>query len=235
MARHFITTASMAAIAIAAAGSASAADLDQIIYSPQVNRTVPVEIGNGWYLRGDIGYSFETDGEDADGLTASELDSEWSGGIGVGYQFTDFFRGDLTADYSEGEFDGSAGAISGTSDLETIGLMANAYIDLGTFVGITPYIGAGAGVTRTEFGPADLSPAGIGTIDGETDWRFTYALMAGASYDLTSNLKLDVGYRFTDVAGGDLYSGEILGAAVDGDDDGFTKHEVRAGLRYMLW
>ena len=250
--RLSMTTAITVAGAFAAlsAGTAFAADLDEIIYSPQVDRTVPVEIGNGWYLRGDIGYSVETDGEGDDysvggvpgGFDDSRIDSEFSGSIGVGYQFTDFLRADVTADYSEGDFTGSSasgpcavlGPCSAEADLDTIGLMANAYVDLGTFVGITPYLGAGIGATHTDWGPVTVTSDATGlsaTLTGERDWRLTYALMAGASYDLSKSLKLDLGYRYSNVAGGDFFAGD----GVEGDDDGFSKHEIRAGLRYMLW
>jgi opacity protein-like surface antigen len=35
-----------------------------------------------------------------------------------------------------------------TQGFDQYGFMANGYVDLGTFVGFTPYVGAGAGVTR---------------------------------------------------------------------------------------
>ena len=54
-------TSCIAALAGLAA-SAQAADLDEIIYAPELPMTQPVEIGSGWYLRGDLGYSVETRG-----------------------------------------------------------------------------------------------------------------------------------------------------------------------------
>ncbi len=41
-------------------GSALAADLDNIINAPQEDPYVPVEIGTGWYIRGDISYDLAT-------------------------------------------------------------------------------------------------------------------------------------------------------------------------------
>ena len=55
--------------------------------------------------------------------------------------------------------------------------------------------------------------------------------MAGASIDLTSRVKLDFGYRFSDVAGGAAFSA----GAMDVRDDGLRKHEFRIGLRVPLW
>jgi opacity protein-like surface antigen len=44
------------------AAPAHAADLDEIIYAKELPVTKPVEIGSGWYLRGDLGYSVQTRG-----------------------------------------------------------------------------------------------------------------------------------------------------------------------------
>ena len=40
---------------------------------------------------------------------------------------------------------------------------------------------------------------------GEDGWRFTYALMAGVAYDLSNNFKLDVGYKYRSIDGGDMF------------------------------
>ncbi len=209
------------AAACTVAAPAVAADIDSIIYAPEIDRRVPVEVGNGWYLRGDLGYAIEMDGE-VGGVLDGEIESDFSGSAGVGYRFTDWFRADATFDYSEGNLDSPLFDV----DLAAYGLMANAYADLGTFVGVTPYIGAGIGTTYLEYDSPDV--LGVG---GRDDWRFTWALMAGASYDLTKSLKLDVGYRYLNVAEGEALS--LAGVTVD--DDGYEKHEIRAGLRYSLW
>ena len=79
---------SVAAIAFAALpAAASAADLDQIMLAPELPLTRPVEVGSGWYLRGDIGYAIETSGDAADyrlydPLTEQLLADDWAGQIG---------------------------------------------------------------------------------------------------------------------------------------------------------
>jgi opacity protein-like surface antigen len=168
MIKQLWMTGMAALVAAGAAGTAKAADLDRIIYAPELNRTVPVEIGNGWYLRGDIGYSVDTSSDRA--FDDWRLDSDFSGGLGVGYQFTDFLRADVTADYTEGDVDGRfAGDINPfSSDFRAYTLLANAYVDLGTFVGFTPYVGAGAGGTYVDYAP--YFSAGLET-PGGADWR----------------------------------------------------------------
>lgn len=259
--------------------SAQAADMDQVIYAPDLPMTQPVEIGTGWYLRGDLGYSVKTRGAATNysifsagpplsytsaPFNSSSLDSDWSGTLGVGYNFTDYLRGDMTFDFTEGTFAGTsssaapcvAGAPVGSTCASTdsqgfkqYGVMANAYVDLGTFAGFTPYLGAGAGMTRVAWdGLTSVNRCvGVGcgaptttTSAGEDDWRFTYALMAGMSYDLTKDLKVDLGYKYSKVKDGGQagYGAAAIAAGATGarvSDNGFEKHEVRVGLRYSLF
>ncbi len=142
------------------AAPAHAADLDEIIYAKELPVTKPVEIGSGWYLRGDLGYSVQTRGPatsysvfsagppstyTSTAYDSSSLDSDWSGSLGVGYNFTDYLRGDLTFDFTKGTFSGAtsstaacAGLATGqcasadTQGFDQYGFMANGYVDLGT-------------------------------------------------------------------------------------------------------
>jgi len=261
---------SVAAVASAALPSiASAADLDEILLAPELPMTRPVEVGTGWYLRGDIGYSVDTssDGPSFRVYTGTPsygsgnfhddtIDSDWSGSAGFGYHFSDWLRADVTAEYMKGSFSDRLGVPCTTAspvgecafhqDFEAWGFMANGYVDLGTFAGFTPYVGAGAGVMSVNWDNLDLrcvnslACTAEGSSRGRHDWRFAYQLSAGLAYAITRNLKLDVGYRYFDVAGGDMFDfnggDQALGASgIQGTDDGFSKHEIRAGLRYEIW
>lgn len=273
------------AIAILAALSAPAisADLDDIVYAPMLPETKPVEIGSGWYLRGDIGYTASESGAagsysvfdagppesyTSTPFASSDLKTDWSASIGVGYAFTDYLRADATVEFGSGRFSGNsvsadpcpvdpvAGtscAFSDSADYKGYGLMANAYFDLGTFAGFTPYVGGGLGMTQVRWD--DLSRtnrcvdggttcaaaiAGATSHPGETEWRFTYALMAGFSYDITDQLKLDLGYRYQNIDSDAMFgydsASRLAGATgVQAYDDGIESHEIRAGLRYELW
>jgi opacity protein-like surface antigen len=253
---------SLAAALIAFAGlPAYAAD---IIEPPIVEAPPPViepvaEFG-GWYIRGDIDYHWSdlrgteyiTYGVDAFGnplpgtssFDTAELDGAWSLGAGVGYQITRYLRADLTADYwFSADFNGSTtgvcnGVVCTSTDTSSYSawlLLANAYVDLGTYHGFTPYVGAGIGGAYVKWD--DLhNTIGPDTIvhEGSSNWRFAWALMAGTSYCLTNNLKLDVGYRYTNINGGRMFElAPTTGpGAGPGFDDGFNVHEARAGLRY---
>ena len=241
--------------------SGYAADL----YEPQVIEAPAQEVAvvetGGWYLRGDTGWSFNKmrgahyfpNGTNVSSDFASaRLKSGFVVGGGVGYQITDHFRADATLDYMfksnfRGSTIGSCGAAPNCTSrdiasLTALSLLANAYVDFGTYGSITPYVGAGIGGTYVRWG--DLKNTSCETTDptncdptithrGKKSWRFTYALMAGASVDVTCNLKADIGYRFRHVTKGDMF-GFVGGAGGPGYDKGFYSHEARAGLRYSF-
>ncbi len=175
----------------------------------------------------------------------TELKSTFSIGAGVGYQLNRYFRTDLTIDYwSKSKFkgstsdDGNYGCGSPTIPCQSVDrakmsalvLLANAYVDLGTWNGLTPYVGAGIGGAHIKWGDLENDAnVGYAVHKGSKNWRFAYALMAGASYCLTENTMIDAGYRFSRINGGRMF--EYNGAG-PGFDKGFNTHEVRAGLRY---
>jgi opacity protein-like surface antigen len=255
LSKHVIAGALLLAVA-GFSHSAVAADLTPPPpEAPSVPEIVPPSTG-GWYLRGDIGYSwpkfrkatYGTPGcegcggsEPGTNVLHGDLKGSFLAGGGVGYQFTDYFRADVTADYmTRSKFEGHtygtgcddvACASDERAKFSALSILANAYVDLGNFNGITPYIGAGIGGTRVKW--SDLDDVRHGkSQDGAANWRFTYAVMAGASIDLTSNLKLDAGYRFRHINGGKMFEGdEWIG---DGRDKGMNVHDVRVGLRYQF-
>ncbi|WP_159586161.1 outer membrane protein [Chelativorans xinjiangense] len=247
----------VAAAAFAFATGAYAAD----IYEPPVVEMPPPPFvekevaAGGWYLRGDINYHWSklrgteyiTYGPPpgTDDFDNTDLDGAMSLGAGVGYQMTRYLRTDFTADYwFKSDFRGTTSGECGDppvpctstdkSAYSALLLMANAYVDLGTYRGVTPYVGAGIGGAYVKWD--DLE----NTIDGDTDvhrgaknWRFAWSLMAGASYCLTENLQLDAGYRFSRIEGGRMFEESGFGVG-PGYDDGFNVHEARAGLRYSF-
>lgn len=240
---HRVRSFATVALLLSTACLAHAAD-EALLSAPEVTiSSEPVQTGP--YLRADIGIAAHRDDGSPDllitggrsGFDDDRFDRPLSGSFGVGDRLTDILRADLTVDLFEGRFTGtSADAVGGTADyradMRATGLMANGYVDLATLAGFTPYIGAGVGATYVDWHDVSMSDvAGTFGRDGEDSWRFTYALMAGASYDLTDRLKLDVSYRYSDIADGTMFTG----AGERGRDDGLSRHEVRAGLRFSLY
>ncbi len=235
--------------ALMACQTAFAADVYQAEPQPAFVDQAPevsVQEASGWYLRGDVGYSFNRSrGADFDrafaGPTIQRLsfgdrslkDSFVVGG-GVGYQINNHLRTDLTFDYmAKSKFSGVAPELNrADSAMRAYALMANAYVDLGTYGRITPYLGAGIGGAYVKWDK--LSSCGNCEIDGEGNWRFAYGLMAGASIDVTCNLKADVGYRFRQIGSGSMFGTSGSGLTSGGRDKGITSHEVRVGGRYVF-
>jgi opacity protein-like surface antigen len=276
--RHILAIA----LSLGLATPAFAFDTPPPIDAPEY--TGSIAAASGWYIRGDLGYDLKLNGDKPtyssfDAGTAeftektfdkSRFGKDFSIATGAGYQFNDFLRSDLTVDYFSTDFKGKSGwespctHVTGKGaygncsyrqqDLSALGLLANGYVDLGTYMGLTPYVGAGAGVSYVKWGDAQeryLCTASSGKYcnginyktakkEGADSWRFTYALMAGVSYDVAPSIKLDIGYRYSKVGSGDMlnYSSfeKDLGAfGMKGKDKGFDRSEIRAGLRMTGW
>ncbi len=153
-------------------------------------------------------------------------------------------------------------------------LLANGFFDVGTWHGITPYVGAGVGAAYTitnetvnYINDSDGSPyratltlpqgypstfySPIGPLQGsplnpqphynygpqnwdysltKTKLSFAFALMAGISYDLTENAKLDIGYRYVNFGS---WSGLVSPSGWFFNNP-LTTQEIRVGLRYQI-
>ncbi|MFC0244092.1 outer membrane protein [Falsochrobactrum ovis] len=247
------------AMLMVAAMPSQAADFIEPVPEPVPEVVVAPPAVSGWYIRGDLGYSWskfkKADYATIDNCVGcggsrtfgsntlhGDLKGSFLLGGGVGYQVTDYFRTDLTLDYmTRSKFEGNTFGANCNGNIDcaseerghysALSILANVYVDLGNFSGVTPYVGAGIGGTRVKW--ADLKDVRYGgTQEGATNWRFTYALMAGATVDLTHNLKLDAGYRYRHVNGGKMFEGNRwIG---DGYDKGMHIHDVRVGMRYLF-
>jgi opacity protein-like surface antigen len=241
--------------------AARAADLD---VPPPVN--VPQDdmsslFGSGWYIRGDIGYSVPqgpSGSFDNVPLTQVSWANSATAGIGVGYKITNWFRADVTGDYlfqRDVHYFGTDprsnnGLFRNSTELGGYTVLANGYFDIGTWSGVTPYVGAGAGyafwrngniknvpIAQTPgvgfmpyFDPTTGSPIVRYRIGGSRG-SFAWALMAGASVDLGLGLKFDLGYRYLNIADGDLVAN---GATVATKLKSLGVNQFRIGLRYAF-
>jgi opacity protein-like surface antigen len=271
MGRMKVFTSGVAAVGVFAAtiASASAADLLAAPPPPVEAIGTPVtELGSGWYLRGDgdwtqflkpkedRAYSLERGYQVP--LTALKLQNTWSGGGGFGYKFNEWLRADVTGEYlfssrfrdysSRTQFAEGFNLESGK--LESAVGLVNGYVDLGTWYGITPYVGGGIGVAQKRFsdfysqttctttacgggvdGAFPIGPMAAITRTNKTTYDLAWALTGGVSFALFGGLSLDANYRYLN-----------LGKAASGyDTEGFDTrlkdiraHEVRVGIRYMI-
>ena len=248
-----------------AAGAASlmssaafAADMPIMPPPPPVYAPPPVDFG-GWYLRGDIGMTNQslksltnTDPNSAAFTsTGMGFDSSMLWDVGVGYQFNNWFRADITGEYrSRVNFSGTdfvtfnpggflSDAYSGGYS-SWVGLV-NAYADLGTWWCVTPFIGAGIGaahVTTSGFQDTGLANGVPGSYfaSGASTTNLAWALHAGLAYKVTNNLTVELAYRYLDM--GKAVHG--FGSSYDGTNAGpssfeyrdLTSQDVKIGLRW---
>ncbi len=91
-----------AALALAFAAPGHAADMD-VVYADDANYATPAELGTGWYIRGDISYNlggWRKFGTENDGPLQydTSIGDQIGFGGGVGFQFNDSIRLELSAD-----------------------------------------------------------------------------------------------------------------------------------------
>lgn len=253
------------ALALAAPGAAFAADL--LPPAPPVEAPHAMAAAaefSGWYLRGDVGAGFnrthEVSSTFAPGFVVpglqynrSHISAHGIVGLGVGYQFNNWFRADITGEYNFGSrwqgtesYAGACGPAARCYDLYNAKIssgvfLLNGYVDLGTWHNITPYVGAGVGMARNQIGTiTDLgvNTGGVGYGPGVAKWNFAWALMAGAAVQIAPNWKMDFGYRYLDK--GSMSGGGIVclpvGIACGFETHKFrlASHDFRVGLRYSF-
>ncbi|MPZ38021.1 MAG: outer membrane beta-barrel protein [Rhizobiales bacterium] len=227
----------------------------------------PVIETSGWYLRGDIGMTNQKvktlDNVLFPGTPDlvhhdKNFESGMLFGIGAGYKVNNWFRFDVTGEY-RGEtgfhgfdtwtdFDGNPRFNNYTGKKSEWLVMANAYLDLGTWWRITPFIGAGVGWsynTIHSFRDAGTAPDGGGGFaptmafaKAGSKSNLAWALHAGLSYEVTKSFSVELAYRYLNL--GDAVSGDII--AFDGTNNfnnpmhfkDITSHDVKFGLRWML-
>jgi opacity protein-like surface antigen len=245
----------LAALAALAASPARAADLS-------LPPPIEPEMG-GWYLRGDIGFTNQNVGSlfnanYAGYDTVTNINKSFDAaplfGLGVGYYFNHWLRFDVTGEYRananfHGYDIGVLGAASApdryTGSKSEWTFMFNGYVDFGTWWNITPFIGAGVGISRntiSNFGDVSINTIAGTTSDAYGDtaskWNFAWALHAGLAYQLSRNVTLEFAYRYIDL--GDAQSGDLIGYDGTNTIDNpmefhhLTSHDLKFGVRWLL-
>lgn len=205
---------------------ASASRAADVHLPPQSPLPPPPATGwsySGWYVRGDLGSRWGLVGDvDVAGAPATDdkLGDSLTAGVGVGIK-SGFARADLTADYAfPAKYTGTVAAPGDTTaKIQSLNLLANGYLDLGTWYRLTPYVGGGAGMSMVK----------VTDVQGAADhsrWNFAWAGMAGAAWTLSPHLQIDFGYRYLNV--GKAQSG----GAAPVTFDNVAGHEVRVGMRW---
>jgi opacity protein-like surface antigen len=258
--------------------AALAADLPPPLPPPVFRAPVVVETG-GWYLRGDVGvgmqqyksFDFTQTNVGVGGvwpaswrIDVKDIKDTFFIGGGIGYSWNNWLRFDVTAEYradvkfkavgSYTEFCASGRCFDAyDGDHAAIVGLVNAYLDLGTWWCLTPFIGAGVGgayhrtdaLTDVGYGlaPGNFPISVLGYANTEhTNWSFAWALHAGVAYTVTPNFKVEFAYRYLNM--GNAQTSEVLcGGSGCGTGTGprayytltdFDSQDFRIGVRWML-
>jgi opacity protein-like surface antigen len=181
-----------------------------------------------------------------------DFDSSPFIGFGIGVNYSDRFRFDLTGEYrGRSDFDGldsfsNCALGSGVCTNEYTGnksewvFLANAYWDIATFRGITPYVGAGIGtaaVSLNNFRDVNQIAGAIHWAEDNTEWNLAWALHAGLSYDIAPDLMLDIGYRFTYLGDGETGTFQTFVPQPPGGPltlKDIVSHDIFVGLRWSF-
>ena len=126
-------------------------------------------------------------------------------------------------------------------------MLGNAYVDLGTWWCMTPFIGAGVGGARvaisnfTDVGLANNGGGAEPSIafgDNVSKWNLAWALHAGVAYKVTPNFTVELAYRYLDMGDGltgDLRTFDGTNARVNPMTfKNITSHDLKLGVRWDL-
>jgi opacity protein-like surface antigen len=140
------------------------------------------------------------------------------------------------------EFDGNSETIDAPegissffiNELRTQSLMFNAYYDFKNTSKFTPYVSAGAGVTRVKntqtLNPQFSEEVNLGLSD--TSNSFTWSAGAGVAYKVTENVALDLAYRYVDAGEIEFKNSVAQEAAKLKSTADLTSHDYSLGIRY---
>ncbi len=205
--RKLLGTVALAAMMVAIAARAEAKSVD------------------GWYVRGDIGYSVDANAEvkypsdmgyddeessySIPGYTSSvEFDDDFLGGAGFGYDYANGWRTELEAFYRTNE----ASSYYGSESIDALSAMVNIFYDFLPDTSFQPYVGVGLGVANVE------------PDSGPDDTAFAWQALVGFGMPISERLTFDAAYRY-------FRADELDFSPVEAD---YEHQAITVGLRYAL-
>jgi opacity protein-like surface antigen len=188
-----------------------------------------------------------------DSVSNTRMENAWFGGVGIGCgSGSRGFRGELALGYTgHRKIDGKPIDYNGTPVFGTAVIpvfddplhtgvksytgMVNAYYDFGQFGGITPYLGAGVGMSYNRMSEVYFTDNVnlVNKIQGDSRLSLAWSLMGGIGWQVSDRAILDLGYRYMNY--GAANSGVIDSAGFKNPAvhvDNLSAHEFRVGLRY---
>lgn len=184
-----------------------------------------VSVKGGWTKAEDTNYSIGA------GRVETNYDDGYTASAAVGGRFYGMGRAELEVMHQKAGVDsqslnGGATTNSKVGETKLNAAMVNGYWDMGDWVGVKPYIGAGVGAANLRFENHGLNNAQIMDDD---DNVFAYQGMAGVAYDINPCWAVTGEYRY--VGTGDASVRSAGGVSSDVD---YQSHSALVGVRYTF-
>jgi opacity protein-like surface antigen len=263
-----------AAMALGISAAAHAADMPmqmppQVPPQYQPLPTIVEAPAGRWYLRGDVGVGMQSFSQF--NYTETNASFVWPAswtivqqnvsdaalfGFGLGYEFNSWLRFDVTGEYrtqaafkATGRYTefcpGGGYCFDVTSgNYSSAVFLANAYLDLGTWWCLTPYVGFGLGGAYNmtngmqDLGLQNSGSPGFGLGGSQSNLNFAWDVQLGLTYNVTDNFKVDLSWRYLNLGSPQtatvqcFNTGSCPGAYYTLRD--MTSQDFRIGFRWMF-
>lgn len=196
--------------------------------------------GKGFYLSGNAGANWLSDGDYGEDEMSTEADYDRGLLLGTafGYDFGKV-RTEFEFAYRKNDFDKfkdmsalgyNLDDTSLSGDVTTLSYLLNGYIDFENKSSLTPYIGGGFGFADIELddvrGTVAYKGLDVASVHiNDDDIVFAYQAAVGVGYDINKSLTLDAGYRYFATEDPEF----------DSVDAEYDSHNFSVTVRYKFW
>jgi opacity protein-like surface antigen len=234
MRQYLLSGACAATMLLALTPAAQAADVEMV---PEPGWSWYVSVFGGWSHAKDEDGSFTTTSSGVY-LFDLELDDGFTAGLALGAHINEWLRGEIEV---SGNWHDVEGAIGTTPPLTTyyvegdedaLFVLANLWFEVPLGMGpFRPYAGGGVGFGRLSL---DLDTTGGSPVVDDSDWGFAWQLGAGVAFDVSSNMAIDIGYRYKRIHNVELDVETALFSTPEGIDKDYSSHNIIAGIRFSF-
>ena len=205
------------------------------VFAPQQGRIEPRV-----YVRGDLGFAITEDMDvnmdptfapGTGGNVKMELDPGMRFSVAGGAMFGDFFGLELETGFMYNEID----SISGFTDVDgwvtQVPFLLNAQFEFKTKVGLTPFIGGGAGGVGVGLDLDDADSPTVSLDGWESDFVFAWQIFGGLRFEINENLSVGLVYKYFWSDDGEW---DVDDTSRDIRFDGTRTHSISAVVTYRF-
>jgi opacity protein-like surface antigen len=190
----------------------------------------------GFYFRGDIGPA-ETEDTEVRSFVGpvSKVKIEFDTGVRVGaaggYSFCPWFALEGEIGWVYNEVDTILGGIAGDARVMQAPFLGNAVLQYKNSTGLTPFIGAGAGVSISILQLDDATSGAVSVEGTAGDTVFAWQAFGGLRYDFNKRLGIGIMYKYLST---DDAEWDVQGAAQDIEFEGMQTHSLSVVVTFQF-